>query len=168
MEEVQRLTSEVAKKKLDVPMATDAKLRSPRAQAQGVPQEEVDKLLAELERYKERNKKQKAENDELKQLNKELEEKQNRMLKMLHDIKEQLARVTAIAEKKGLGDVVRQILEESKVTESLESEEYTCFNRLYDDAKRRQEKQRRIQEEKFGGGSRFRAASPAQVRPVSF
>jgi hypothetical protein len=41
-------------------------------------------------------------------------------------------------------------MKEAKVSQTLESEEYTCFNRLYDDAKRRQEKQRKLAEERFG------------------
>lgn len=159
MEEAKRSRT---KKQIEVPTPQEEKPRTP-MQVQGVPQEEVDKLMAELEKFKERAKKYKAENDELKDANSKLEEKQLKMLKMLHDIKEQLRRVTEIAEKRGLGDVVKQILEESKVSETLESADYTCFNRLYDDAKRRQEKQRKLQAEKFGiSADRFHKWTPHQ------
>jgi len=146
----------------------EAPVQAVKTVIKGVPQEEHDKVLAELEKFKERCRKMKVDNDELKAANAELEDKNMRMLKMLHEIKEQLARVTALAEKKGLGDVVKQILEESKVAQTLESDEYTCFNRLYDDAKRRMEKQRRIQEEKFGiVGNRFRSRSPGLTRQLT-
>jgi len=83
----------------------------------------------------------------------QLQEERLRMLKTLAMIKEQLRRVTELAEKKGLGNVIAQILEESQVTDTLNSAEYTCFDRLYDDALRRMEKQRNIERTKGISGS---------------
>merc|ERR1719169_77476 len=79
-----------------------------------------------------------------------LEERNDKMLRMLHQLKEQLRKVTEIAERRGCGDLVKSILEEANVTQTLESPEFTCFDRLYEDAKRRMEKQRIWEEERMG------------------
>merc|ERR1719311_1136392 len=87
---------------------------------------------------------------ELKEEKEALEKRNDKMLKMLHQLKEQLRKVSEIAEKRGCGDLVASILEEASVTQTLESPEFTCFDRLYEDAKRRMEKQRIWEEERMG------------------
>mmetsp|Transcript_96649 Transcript_96649/g.288612 ORF Transcript_96649/g.288612 Transcript_96649/m.288612 type:complete len:835 (+) Transcript_96649:86-2590(+) len=73
-----------------------------------------------------------------------LEEEKLRMLKMLQQLKEQLRRVQEIAEKKGYGKLVQEILEEAQVTDTINSPEFSCFDRLYEDALRRQRKHREL------------------------
>jgi len=89
-------------------------------------------------------------NGKLKDEKEALEKRNDKMLKMLHQLKEQLRKVSEIAEKRGCGDLVNSILEEASVTQTLESPEFTCFDRLYEDAKRRMEKQRIWEEERMG------------------
>mmetsp|Transcript_150171 Transcript_150171/g.280063 ORF Transcript_150171/g.280063 Transcript_150171/m.280063 type:complete len:762 (-) Transcript_150171:1047-3332(-) len=113
----------------------------------GISEEDLNQKIEALDKAKQRIREQKAENGELLEKIEALEAKNLKLLKMLHEIKEQLKRVTELAEKKGAGNLISSILEESKVSETLDSEEYTCFNRLYDDAVRRQENQRKLQEQ---------------------
>jgi len=129
----------------------------------GVPQEVHDATCRELEKAMAKLSNQKALIGELRDEKEALETRNERMLKMLHDLKEQIRKITEIAEKKGCGDLVKGILEESGVTKTLDSPEFTCFDRLYEDAKRRQEKMRLWNEERFGQ----RPGSP-QVRGKAF
>mmetsp|Transcript_46424 Transcript_46424/g.148209 ORF Transcript_46424/g.148209 Transcript_46424/m.148209 type:complete len:627 (+) Transcript_46424:2-1882(+) len=90
-----------------------------------------------------------------------MEAEQMKMLRALHQIKEQLKRVTEIAEKKGCGKLLAEIMDEAEVTQTLNSPEYSCFNRLYDDAVRRQKKLKEIESMRFGGENPGFAGSPA-------
>jgi len=112
--------------------------------------EEHEKVVRRLNKAMDRVKDLESDNLKLAEEKEVLEKKNMRCLKMLHELKEQLKRVTDIAAKKGCGNMVKDILKESKVAETLESPEYTAFNRLYDDALRRQERQRQQNAARFG------------------
>merc|ERR1719272_1934426 len=119
-----------------------------------------DEKVAELNKANKKVMTQKDTIRELKEENAGLNERCDKMLKMLHQLKEQLKRVTEIAEARGCGDLVKSILEDAGVTQTLNSEEFTCFDRLYEDAKRRMEKQRTWDEQRMG----LRPKSPMQER----
>lgn len=80
----------------------------------------------------------------------ELEEKQARLLQMLQRLKDQLKQVTALAESRGLGDMLKSLFKDSGLDESLNDPEWTIFDRLYEDALRRQMKMRKLQERLTG------------------
>merc|ERR1740117_1349491 len=52
----------------------------------------------------------------------------------------------------GLGKEVQEIMDEANITDTMNSAEFTCFERLYEDALRRQRKQREIERMKLGLG----------------
>lgn len=127
--------------------------------------EEKDKEIARL---KELLAKGKAGSQEWAAEKQELEDKNFRLLKAIQQLKEQLQKVTELAEKKGLGKQLKNIMDESKVTELLDSEEFNCFSRLYADALRRMKKYKDMNQRFEGGrapdedGSRFRRNNPKQ------
>eukprot|EP00913_Durusdinium_trenchii_P003385 g3133.t1 len=55
-----------------------------------------------------------------------------------------------LAEKKGLGDVIKKLFEEAGLGKTMADPDYTCFDRLYDDALRRMDKQRRLEWYRLG------------------
>eukprot|EP00928_Gymnodinium_smaydae_P028645 TRINITY_DN2179_c0_g1_i1.p1 TRINITY_DN2179_c0_g1~~TRINITY_DN2179_c0_g1_i1.p1 ORF type:complete len:863 (+),score=263.58 TRINITY_DN2179_c0_g1_i1:241-2829(+) len=89
-----------------------------------------------------------------------LQETNDKLLRTLQQLKEQLKRIMEIAEKKGLGKQVQEILDESELTTTLNSPEFTCFDRLYEDAMRRMQKQRDIERMRLGLIPRERSQSP--------
>jgi len=99
---------------------TNAKLRSKIAKQ--------DKIIATLKEEKD-----------------ELDKRLMRSLKMLHEVREQLKRISEIAERKGLGKEVQGIMAEAGLKERMDDPEWTCFDRLYQDAIRRQEKYKRME-----------------------
>jgi len=99
---------------------------------------QVDKLLAKL-------KKRDQQIASLQEENERLNEEQMKLLKMLKQVREQLRIVMELAEKKGLGDLIKKLFEEAGLADTMADPEYTCFDRLYDDALRRMDKQRRLE-----------------------
>mmetsp|Transcript_140383 Transcript_140383/g.364957 ORF Transcript_140383/g.364957 Transcript_140383/m.364957 type:complete len:1253 (-) Transcript_140383:150-3908(-) len=106
----------------------------------------------------------------LKEENAKLEDLRNRMGRMLSQVRDQLQKVTAIAEKRGYGNIIHEIMEEAEVTETINSAEYTCFTRLWEDALRRQAKQKSLQQ-RLGGDageeSRGNHFLKKKVAPIS-
>jgi len=92
---------------------------------------EYDKVCAKLAKREEQIAK-------LKEENRALEEEKLQMLQTLHQIKEQLRRVRELAEKKGMGKMIEELMGE--VNDTMNGADYSCFDRLYDDALRRQQK----------------------------
>jgi len=121
-----------------------------RPQKIGIDEEEHQKVLQKLEHFRENNKRLRESNSELKTEHEALEKKNMQLLRMLNQVKEQLKRITEIAEKRGYGKIVNEIMEESKVTEMFESVEYTAFDRLWEDAKRRSERAKLAEEVRMG------------------
>ncbi|CAE8721105.1 unnamed protein product, partial [Polarella glacialis] len=122
----------------------------------GMTQAEMDELArlclveADVEKLKAKLQKKNDQIKSLQEENNELNEEQMRLLKLLKQVREQLRLVMELAEKKGLGDVIKNLFEEAGLAETMEKA-YTCFDRLYDDALRRQNKQRRLEWFKLGG-----------------
>lgn len=102
--------------------------------------EGLRKMAGEYEKVVQKLAKRDATIAELKEERAALEDEKMRMLRALHQVKEQLRRVQEIAEKKGYGKLVEDIMSEAKVTENINSPEWSCFDRLYEDALRRQKK----------------------------
>lgn len=75
-----------------------------------------------------------------------LQSKMQRMAVMLHNLREQLKSLAAIAARKGCRKLVQDIMDESQVTETLNSDEFSWVARLYEDALRRQRKLKEIEE----------------------
>jgi len=96
---------------------------------------EYDKALMKLAKREEQIAKLKEEKNLW-------EDEKMRLLRALHQLKDQLRRVQEIAEKKGYGKLVEEIMSEAKVTDTINSPEWSCFDRLYEDALRRQKKQK--------------------------
>mmetsp|Transcript_150813 Transcript_150813/g.281369 ORF Transcript_150813/g.281369 Transcript_150813/m.281369 type:complete len:1002 (-) Transcript_150813:124-3129(-) len=133
------------------PRASDQDLeRLPRARKTIIDQEEYQKVVEKLEQARERNINLRESNSELKEENEAYEKKNMQLLRMLHQVKDQLKRITELAEKKGHGKLVKEIMEESKVSQTFESAEFSAFDRLWQDAKRREERQKMMQEVKMG------------------
>eukprot|EP00928_Gymnodinium_smaydae_P088963 TRINITY_DN72994_c0_g1_i1.p1 TRINITY_DN72994_c0_g1~~TRINITY_DN72994_c0_g1_i1.p1 ORF type:complete len:806 (-),score=179.91 TRINITY_DN72994_c0_g1_i1:209-2626(-) len=111
----------------------------PEVQRQARELEEASARCAKLES---RLEKQRTVASELGTEKAALEEKLMRALTTLNKLKEQLKSLQALAERRGCGQLVQDIMEESDVQRALDSEEFSIFGRLYEDALRRQEKQR--------------------------
>lgn len=113
---------------------------------------ELQELLrvrdAELEKLGAKAANQASDVKRLKSENEDLEKNKFRMLHMLHQLREQLKRVTEVAEKRGCGKVIQDILGEAGVLDSLNSDEMDCFKRLYEDALRRIEKHKRLEQQR--------------------
>jgi len=112
--------------------------------------EELRAKAAELEKLKAKLKKRDAQIAALQEENDKLNEEQMRLLKMLKQVREQLRIVMELAEKKGLGDVIKKLFEEAGLGTTMSDPDYTCFDRLYDDALRRMDKQRRLEWYRLG------------------
>lgn len=111
---------------------------------------ELRKMKADFEKMQGRNKALVKKNKELNEEKEEMQEQIDKLLKLLAQVKEQLRRIMEIAEKKGLGAQVKEIMDEANLTETLNSPEFTCFDRLYEDALRRQRRAREIERMKLG------------------
>eukprot|EP00434_Breviolum_minutum_P041437 symbB.v1.2.036860.t1/scaffold5304.1/size28576/2 len=101
--------------------------------------EELRAKAEELEKLKAKLKKRDQQIASLQEDNDKLNEEQVRLLK------EQLRILMELAEKKGLGDVIKKLFEEAGLGKTMADPDYTCFDRLYDDALRRMDKQRRME-----------------------
>eukprot|EP00933_Yihiella_yeosuensis_P037991 TRINITY_DN31982_c0_g1_i1.p1 TRINITY_DN31982_c0_g1~~TRINITY_DN31982_c0_g1_i1.p1 ORF type:complete len:917 (+),score=226.88 TRINITY_DN31982_c0_g1_i1:139-2889(+) len=112
---------------------------------------ELRKRALEADKWKAKYEKMKAKAQSLEAELEALNEEHMKLLKMFKQVKEQLRILMELAEKKGLGDLIKKLFEEAGLTDTMNDPEYTCFDRLYDDALRRQEKQRRIEWLKLGG-----------------
>ncbi|CAE7424456.1 unnamed protein product [Symbiodinium natans] len=112
--------------------------------------EDLRAKAAELEKLKAKLKKRDAQIAALQEENDKLNEEQVRLLKMLKQVREQLRIVMELAEKKGLGDVIKKLFEEAGLGATMSDPDYTCFDRLYDDALRRMDKQRRLEWYRLG------------------
>eukprot|EP00747_Dinoflagellata_sp_TGD_P206222 gnl/TRDRNA2_/TRDRNA2_79953_c2_seq1.p1 gnl/TRDRNA2_/TRDRNA2_79953_c2~~gnl/TRDRNA2_/TRDRNA2_79953_c2_seq1.p1 ORF type:complete len:516 (+),score=105.96 gnl/TRDRNA2_/TRDRNA2_79953_c2_seq1:192-1550(+) len=100
--------------------------------------EEMQARISELEQLLDKQKKRAdAKIKELKDANEELEQKNQKCLKAIHDLKEQIKKISEIAERRGYGKLVDSILEESGLKATIESEEFEVFQRLWQDACRR-------------------------------
>lgn len=116
---------------------------------------EKERLLSdsrELDKVKEKLSKRDATISQLREEKEKLEEERMRMLRTLNQLRERLNRVTEIAKRRGCGDLIQEILDESKTTDTLNSEEFGCFHRLYEDALRRQNKMKDAERERMGIG----------------
>eukprot|EP00929_Paragymnodinium_shiwhaense_P110476 TRINITY_DN7753_c0_g1_i1.p1 TRINITY_DN7753_c0_g1~~TRINITY_DN7753_c0_g1_i1.p1 ORF type:complete len:956 (+),score=282.03 TRINITY_DN7753_c0_g1_i1:193-3060(+) len=130
-------------------------VETPKAAVDPEIMEELKALRKMKEAYEELQKKNKNLIEKNRKLNlekAEMQEQIDRLLKLLAQVKEQLRRIMEIAEKKGLGAQVKEIMDEANLTETLNSPEFTCFDRLYEDALRRQRKMREIERMKLGLG----------------
>eukprot|EP00931_Biecheleriopsis_adriatica_P074196 TRINITY_DN48312_c0_g1_i1.p1 TRINITY_DN48312_c0_g1~~TRINITY_DN48312_c0_g1_i1.p1 ORF type:complete len:863 (-),score=215.50 TRINITY_DN48312_c0_g1_i1:158-2746(-) len=107
--------------------------------------EELRRIAAEVEKLKAKLKKRDQQIASLQEENERLNDEQMKLLKMLKQVREQLRIVMELAEKRGLGDVIKKLFEEAGLADTMADPEYTCFDRLYDDALRRMDKQRRLE-----------------------
>lgn len=112
--------------------------------------EELRAKAEELEKLKAKLKKRDQQIASLQEDNDKLNEEQVRLLKLLKQVKEQLRILMELAEKKGLGDVIKKLFEEAGLGKTMADPDYTCFDRLYDDALRRMDKQRRMEWYRLG------------------
>ncbi|CAJ1352249.1 unnamed protein product, partial [Effrenium voratum] len=112
--------------------------------------EELRAKAEELEKLKAKLKKRDQQIAALQEENDKLQEEQVRLLKMLKQVKEQLRIVMELAEKKGFGDIIKKLFEEAGLASTMSDPDYTCFDRLYDDALRRMDKQRRLEWYRMG------------------
>jgi len=133
--------------------------------------EALRKIAAEHEKAQHKIKKKDSSIAVLTEDKQALEDEKMQLLRALHQVKEQLRKVQEIAEKKGYGKLVAEIMSEAKVTEMVNSPEWSCFDRLYEDALRRQKKLRDIEQARFtGSGERLRqkgavASGQAEMSP---
>lgn len=112
--------------------------------------EELRAKAEELEKLKAKLKKRDQQIASLQEDNDKLNEEQVRLLKLLKQVREQLRILMELAEKKGLGDVIKKLFEEAGLGKTMADPDYTCFDRLYDDALRRMDKQRRMEWYRLG------------------
>eukprot|EP00927_Polykrikos_kofoidii_P028031 TRINITY_DN24535_c0_g1_i2.p1 TRINITY_DN24535_c0_g1~~TRINITY_DN24535_c0_g1_i2.p1 ORF type:complete len:920 (+),score=202.38 TRINITY_DN24535_c0_g1_i2:132-2891(+) len=112
--------------------------------------QELRAMKKQFEEANEKIRKLQAANQKLRDQNAELEGNNERLLKTLMQVKEQLAKVMEIAERKGYGDLVKGLMDEAGLTDTLNSPEFTCFDRLYEDALRRHAKQRDVERLRLG------------------
>lgn len=106
---------------------------------------ELDSLRAQVEKLLAKLKKRDQQIASLQEENEKLNEDLMKTMKMLKQVREQLRIVMELAEKKGLGDIIKKLFEEAGLGDTMADPEYTCFDRLYDDALRRMDKQRRLE-----------------------
>ena len=111
---------------------------------------ELEELRQELEKLKAKLKKRDQQIASLQEDNDKLNDEQVRLLKLLKQVREQLRILMELAEKKGLGDVIKKLFEEAGLGKTMADPDYTCFDRLYDDALRRMDKQRRLEWYRLG------------------
>lgn len=156
-EELQKVKAE--NKRLQAELETaNAKIKDFQQQlADGQPHKVTDQDEEELRRRDAEAEKMKAKYDKMKNkcasLEEELEklnEEHAKLLKMFKQVKEQLKLLMELAEKKGFGDQINKLFEEAGLAGTMGHADYTCFDRLYEDALRRQEKQRRLEWLKMG------------------
>ncbi|CAL1141156.1 unnamed protein product [Cladocopium goreaui] len=126
--------------------------------------EELRAKAEELEKLKAKLKKRDQQIASLQEDNDKLNEEQVRLLKLLKQVREQLRILMELAEKKGLGDVIKKLFEEAGLGKTMADPDYTCFDRLYDDALRRMDKQRRMEWYRLGNTGEpppsFKAVAP--------
>lgn len=96
----------------------------------------------------------------------ELKARMHGMSRALFQLKESLHKLREIAEARGFGRLVDEAMEESKVVQILDDPEYPIWNRLYQDALRRQEKAK-LRDQKILGSSSSSPGLLAAVRPPS-
>eukprot|EP00929_Paragymnodinium_shiwhaense_P072277 TRINITY_DN36694_c0_g1_i1.p1 TRINITY_DN36694_c0_g1~~TRINITY_DN36694_c0_g1_i1.p1 ORF type:complete len:779 (-),score=292.01 TRINITY_DN36694_c0_g1_i1:150-2486(-) len=106
----------------------------------------MDKMSSKIER-------QKATIEQLTQEKIDIDTKLTNALRALRNLKEQIKKLEEIAEKKGYGNLVQEIMRESNLRETLDNPEFTIFDRLYEDALRRQAKYKEQQAALLAGGS---------------
>mmetsp|Transcript_78819 Transcript_78819/g.152213 ORF Transcript_78819/g.152213 Transcript_78819/m.152213 type:complete len:636 (+) Transcript_78819:114-2021(+) len=94
-----------------------------------------------------------------------LEEEKMNMLSSIHALREKLKRITEIAEKKGYGKIVSEIMTEADIPQTLEGREFRCFERLYQDALRRQRNVRDRMQSMVSAGSPTLGAGVPVVQP---
>mmetsp|Transcript_78820 Transcript_78820/g.152215 ORF Transcript_78820/g.152215 Transcript_78820/m.152215 type:complete len:710 (+) Transcript_78820:114-2243(+) len=94
-----------------------------------------------------------------------LEEERMNMLRSIHALREKLKRITEIAEKKGYGKIVSEIMTEADIPQTLEGREFRCFERLYQDALRRQRNVRDRMQSMVSAGSPTLGAGVPVVQP---
>eukprot|EP00435_Cladocopium_sp_Y103_P068570 s1251_g31.t1 len=130
--------------------------------------EELRAKAEELEKLKAKLKKRDQQIASLQEDNDKLNEEQVRLLKLLKQVREQLRILMELAEKKGLGDVIKKLFEEAGLGKTMADPDYTCFDRLYDDALRRMDKQRRMEWYRLGNTGEpppsFKARQPVRAR----
>jgi hypothetical protein len=99
----------------------------------------VEQLKAKLE----------AKHDKVVQVLEEktaVEQSLERAVKYIQKLKDQIKKIQSIAERRGHGTIVQSIMEESGALESTVGKEFSIFDRLYEDAMRRQFKSKRIRD----------------------
>eukprot|EP00419_Tripos_fusus_P064882 CAMPEP_0172930736 /NCGR_PEP_ID=MMETSP1075-20121228/219131_1 /TAXON_ID=2916 /ORGANISM="Ceratium fusus, Strain PA161109" /LENGTH=760 /DNA_ID=CAMNT_0013792049 /DNA_START=122 /DNA_END=2407 /DNA_ORIENTATION=+ len=94
-----------------------------------------------------------------------LEEEKMNMLSSIHALREKLKRITEIAEKRGCGKLVSEIMAEANIPQTLEGREFRCFERLYQDALRRQRNVRDRMQSMVSAGSPTLGAGVPVVQP---
>merc|ERR1712125_248952 len=103
---------------------------------------------ARLAKLEAKNAKQANAIAELTKERDDLETQKLQMLKTLHRLKEQIQTLQKVAEKRGLGKQIQSLMAESGLQDAMDNPEWNIFNRLYEDALRRQAKVRQLMQEK--------------------
>jgi len=169
-------------KELDEARQTIKDLRSKEASAapsggdaSNVQRAEIERLKAELEEaqrqvqeltssWNECRAKIKAQAAELQNRSTELEETQaklDRALKTIHVVKSQIDKLQTIAKRRGYTREVEDVMGESGMLEYLNNPEWSIFERLYQDARRRHAKQVQLEKVKSGQFGSLGEASAA-------
>merc|ERR1712232_891149 len=110
--------------------------------------DEIEELQARLAKLEAKNAKQANAIAELTKERDDLENQKLNMLKTLHRLKEQIQTLQKVAEKRGLGKQIQDLMAESGLQDAIDNPEWNIFNRLYEDALRRQAKVRQLMQEK--------------------
>jgi uncharacterized Zn finger protein (UPF0148 family) len=92
---------------------------------------------AERKKFQEEIKRKDKEIESLKADQMRMQQEKMDMLGMIAKLKKQIERLQELADKAGYGDLVRKMLQEADLTETLQSKAMSIFTRLYQDALRR-------------------------------
>eukprot|EP00931_Biecheleriopsis_adriatica_P099549 TRINITY_DN7414_c0_g2_i2.p1 TRINITY_DN7414_c0_g2~~TRINITY_DN7414_c0_g2_i2.p1 ORF type:complete len:652 (-),score=194.07 TRINITY_DN7414_c0_g2_i2:48-1943(-) len=109
-------------------------------------EQEVEELRSQLGKLKQTSERQAKTIEGLKEDKERLEEEKLKTLKTLNMLRKQIKELMALAESKGLKSEVDKLMSESGLGSTYANADWSCFERLYQDALRRQNKLREREE----------------------
>ncbi|CAK0813856.1 unnamed protein product, partial [Prorocentrum cordatum] len=97
----------------------------------------------------------------------ELEKEKLSMLSMIDKLSGQIAKLKDVSRAAGHGDLIDSMLEESKLSDTMQSEEMSCFLRLYEDAVRRMKRVEAVAAQKLAAAGQGASQLARQFPAVS-
>lgn len=129
----------------NAPVKVQAESVKAKSSSNGALERELQEKAAELDKINAKLAKRDAQLAEAKEEIEKLQEERQKMLRTIHQLRQQLGKLKELAEKRGYGSLVQELLEDSGLATTLDDEDFNCFSRLYEDALRRMERHKRLE-----------------------